>query len=407
MRSVYIGRAELIISTGMPGLYRLMTFFAIQHIYTLADLGSVASNMAIAQIVAFFTAIGWATLILVRVSGAADLEEAKGNFYNILWMALCVTVVSSACVLAFAFLGFPSSDIKAIVELLWSWSLYQLFRHFFVAQKRYRSLIIFDVVLTALSIIVIWLSKAIWLTPSDALSGALFIISLCMMALIGLPTGGVRFAKFEKKGLEFGMANFVSGGMVLSLSPLSTFLCGPAFAGVFSLINSISTFGALVPRAISLSQLPVLAKKKVAGEPLAALVSKMRSRLICMNGAVLTGNIIILVGMISYKNLPGISQYVAIGVAVLMSLLYATGASAITHSNILMIFENSRMSLIINIQAALIFLIISSGVAWVGNEIGIWFLLISAILLTICKNIRVVRMASRDLLIYESELEEN
>src|SRR5258708_2047077 len=63
---------DMLVHAAVTQGYRVITFFAVQHIYSLAELGHTASSMAIAQMLGFFTAIGWAALVLVRVPGAAN-----------------------------------------------------------------------------------------------------------------------------------------------------------------------------------------------------------------------------------------------------------------------------------------------------------------------------------------------
>lgn len=83
-----IGKAEAIVATGMPGLYRVVAFIGIQRIYSLSDLGKTASAFSVAQILAFFTAIGWASLILVRIPAVEDQTKRISCFYDLLGKGL-------------------------------------------------------------------------------------------------------------------------------------------------------------------------------------------------------------------------------------------------------------------------------------------------------------------------------
>jgi hypothetical protein len=141
-----IGKAEAIVATGMPGLYRVIAFMGVQKIYSLGELGHAASAFSIAQILAFFTAIGWASLILVRVPTASDREERVGRFYELLRMGGASVVLIGAGVLLWARFFARNISGLEIVAILVGWTLYQLTRHYFLAQRQYRRVIVYDVV---------------------------------------------------------------------------------------------------------------------------------------------------------------------------------------------------------------------------------------------------------------------
>jgi O-antigen/teichoic acid export membrane protein len=126
-----------LVSAGMPGLYRVATFFLIQRVYSLEELGKTASDLSIAQIFSFFTAIGWASLIMVRVSSATTKEDSITEFYRLLNMGLITIMIILLFAIPFITILELDLDLIDFSSTLIGWSLYQLSRHYFVAGKLY------------------------------------------------------------------------------------------------------------------------------------------------------------------------------------------------------------------------------------------------------------------------------
>jgi O-antigen/teichoic acid export membrane protein len=393
----WLSRAEPLICTGMPGAYRIASFFAIQHTYSISELGRVASNMAVAQMAGFFTAIGWATLILVRISSAQTRKAANEQFFQILWMSLLTTAFISACLLtARKLVTIPFEPLETI-GLLWGWTLYQIARHYFVAQKWYRGAICFDVVLTLASCGAAFLARDGALTPSGILAIAMASVGILMLPWIGFPDKIVSLGSFEKKGLEFGLANLVSGGMTLVLTPLASTLCGSNFAGVFSLVSSASAIGALVPRAISLTQIPVLSKLRAKNESFDAAISVMRRQIYQANYLILLFNICISVGLVLYKVEPGRARVILLAAALLLALVSLISSSSVTHANVLMVFERSGIGLKISAITTAIFAVICVSASWMNGWAAFLMILISACLVSQLKNALLAHAAAREL----------
>ncbi|KMZ11398.1 hypothetical protein BHUM_06036 [Candidatus Burkholderia humilis] len=393
----WLNRSEPLICTGMPGVYRIASFFAVQHIYSVSELGRVVSNMAVAQMAGFFTAIGWATLILVRISSVKTRNEASEQFFQILWMSLLTTAVISASLLpAGKFVSIPFEPLETI-GLLWGWTLYQIARHYFVAQKWYRGAICFDVLLTLATCGGAFLGRNSALTPSAILAIALVGVGAMMLPSIGFPAKRVRLGSFEKKGLEFGLANLVSGGMTLALTPLASTLCGSSFAGVFSLISSASAIGALVPRAISLIQIPVLSKIRARNESFDREIAVMCRQIQQANYLILLFNICISVGLVLYKTEPGSAREILLAAAVLLALISLISSSSVTHANVLMVFERSVTGLKISAITTTIFAVMCVSAAWINGWAAFLMLLISACCVSQLKNLLLARAVAREI----------
>ncbi|ASL46026.1 hypothetical protein bAD24_III01420 [Burkholderia sp. AD24] len=379
MRNGAVKRCEALLCTGSPGLYRVVTFFAVQRIYSLAELGHVASIMSVAQMAAFFTAIGWATLILVRLPGAADERAAVDTFYPLAAMALVTTLAVTLASTVPNLSGLFRFDFPGFVSLLWGWTAYQVARHYFVAHKRYRTAVLFDVALIAGSGSLLYLGQRSGWPPSCALAAALGLTAAGMFIAIGLPSRGAWWRRFDMKGLQFGLTNFLSGGIALVLVPAATLMCGAVFAGMLSLLASVTAVGMLLPRAISIAQLPELARCKSAGLPFGDTLRHMRRSIGWSNGAVLAINVVMVVGVTVWRVGHGGERTAVMVAGLLLAIQCAVGMLGMVGSSVMMAFEKSADTARINLMATGTFAVLFALCVGWGGQAGFLLVLVSAI----------------------------
>ncbi|MDR3572043.1 MAG: hypothetical protein P4L81_07745 [Candidatus Pacebacteria bacterium] len=387
-RDRLLQRLEAIVSTGTPGLYRVVSFLCVQHVYSLAELGRTGASMAIAQMAGFFTAIGWATLILVRLPAAADRRSRTDQFYALTLQAITTTVAGTLLFLgASAFLGrLVDFDVWPVVSLLWGWTTYQLARHYFIALKRYREAIIFDAALVLTSAIALVVCKRTGIPSSHALAIALIATAFVMFAVIGLPSRGAIAYTFELKGLQFGLTNFLSGGPPLVFIPAATAMCGATFAGMLSLLSSLSAVGQLVPRAISITKLPELARRRSAAQALDDTLQSMRRSIASANGIVSVLNAAAVFIVAFHKTPDPAMRWTAVMAGLLLTLLCAVSVMGLTSSNTIAIFEKASVSVRINVTTTVLFALLFGASTWVGGRVGFMLILCSAIGITVLRN---------------------
>ncbi|WP_423761631.1 hypothetical protein [Burkholderia sp. NLJ2] len=390
-----LGRVEALVCTGAPGLYCVLTFWLVQRIYSLDELGHAASNLSIAQIIGFFTAIGWATLILVRVPATDGKQAARGVFYTLVsmagWTAVAATV---ACVLVSA-TGLAAFDLGGVVALMWGWTVYQLARHFFVSYRRYRITIAFDCLLIAGSCVMLWVGARYGYSASLCLAVVLVVVAAAMFAAIGTPDRRTFSMRIDVTGLQFGLTNFLSGGIALVTVPAAKAMCGASFAGMLSLFSSVTAIGNLLPRAISIAQLPDLVKRKKDKAPLDATLGAMRRDIDLSNLVVLVVNVAMVGGLTYRYGLDGNGVYTVLAGGVLLSIQCAAGVLGVVGSNVMMAFEQSAATARINIGTSALFVVLFGGCVAIGGETGFFCMLVSAVAVTLIRNTIVVLHARR------------
>ncbi|MBR7986492.1 hypothetical protein KDX04_11730 [Burkholderia cenocepacia] len=390
-----LGRLEALVCTGAPGLYRVLTFWVIQRIYSLDELGHAASNLSVAQMIGFFTAIGWATLILVRVPASDGRQAARDAFYSLVSMAGWTTVAATlACVLVSAS-GLVAFDLGGVVALMWGWTVYQLARHFFVSTRRYRITIAFDCLLIAGSCGMLEVGTRHGYSASLCLALSLIGGAVAMFVAIGAPGRGVFSMRLDMKGLQFGLTNFLSGGIALVTVPAAKAMCGASFAGMLSLFASVTAVGNLLPRAISIAQLPDLVKRKKDKAPLDTTLGAMRRNIDLSNLVVLVVNLVMVAGLTYRAGLEGGDWYMALAGGVLLAIQCAAGVLGVVGSNVMMAFEKSAVTARINIGTSTLFIALLGGSVAIGGEAGFFCMLASAVLVTLIRNGIVVLHARR------------
>lgn len=346
-----IGKAEAIVATGMPGLYRVIAFFGIQRIYSLGELGKAASAFSVAQILGFFTAIGWASLILVRVPAARTREDAVQRFYGLLGMGGVSALAIGAGVLLWALLFDPRGSWRETLAILIGWSIYQLARHYFLAHRKYRIVIAYDVTLLVVTACFVVTLHRLGVSAGWSLGGALAAIGGLMLISIGSPGRLAGDWKFEPKGIEFGFTNFLSGGIALSLVPIANAANGARFAGIISLIASFSLISALIPRAISMYRLPELSRLASDGQPLAGLTAQTAHEVRLACGVSFLVNCGIVLAIVLYKGaaVDGFWYTLICGMAICAQ--GCTSMLGMAYSSVLMVREESRQSMSINLAS--------------------------------------------------------
>ncbi|MNF60148.1 hypothetical protein D3C84_417570 [compost metagenome] len=340
----------------MPGAYKVLIFFLIQHLYSTESLGNIASWVSASQIIGFFTAIGWCALIVVRVA-KADSQQSRLLALNNL------TIMSLATLLFFTFAIFLIGELfnlentaQQICYWTIAWTSYQIPRHYFIALTQYRRALAMD-----LSIIL--LSMLSFATGSEVNASAHLALAMFVPGVIAFFT--LQFGAkpkqpefgFDIKGLEFGLINFLTGGISLSLIPLAAYFEGKEFAGTLSLFISITAISLLLPRAISLKYLPELSANVNNHEKLKKTISTMKHQISICNLLSSITSALIAIFFISTSQTQS-KYYLALTLSLLI-IQNLINTKSLTDSNILMAHENSRSMLAVSTITSTIFFLLA------------------------------------------------
>ncbi|MFC6948750.1 hypothetical protein ACFQI9_29745 [Paraburkholderia dipogonis] len=215
---------------------------------------------------------------------------------------------------------------------------------------------------------------------------ALGAIAIAMFVRIGRPALEVLPKRLDTEGLQFGLTNFLSGGIPLVFVPAATVMCGTAFAGMLSLLSSVTAIGMLLPRAISMTQLADFARRKAASLSLDDSLRTMSRNIGWCNGAMLVFNVI-LVLLLAARPVHGATHQSGVIVAgVLLAIQCAVGMMGIANSSILMVFERGGSAAKINVFTTSAFALLAVPCYAYGGQSGLVMILCAAIAVTVWRN---------------------
>jgi len=275
-----------------------------------------------------------------------------------------------------------NGHVEAALQIscwLAAWTSYQLPRHYFVAIKQYRHALALDGCVIVLSMFCFIANDASKL--SYLLSSAMLLCSVvCIAALQRTARAQPLRFHYDRRGLLFGLSNLMSGGVALMLIPIASLMEGESFAGLFSLFMSICAAGQLLPRAISLDQLPTIARVIHKKEKLNPLIKQMKKLIFLGSFATLavcaTAALFILLTTAAMIN----PVYLATTFGLMMAYIFL-GNQTLVAANILMANEKAKEILKINSVVFVIFLCTTG--ALLTTQVAQPFLYLVAMLLVL------------------------
>jgi hypothetical protein len=244
----------LLLITGLPGLFKLLSLFIIKFKFDNEVLGLYTNDIAFVLTVSLFTGIGWGALLLKLIPSLNQGRSIQVFFNIVLYSVISLCIIVPLLLVAYNF-GYIF-DITGVISLLVVTSLYYIVRHYLLSKREYKNLLLIE-----LSIPLLFISLFCFFSNA---SNLLFITSFsfvfCLLYILFLfiklykSKYSIR-AHFYKKhvydGVQFSINNFISGGVINMLPIVFLQVGGPIYAGFIGiLLNLINSF-MLVPRALA------------------------------------------------------------------------------------------------------------------------------------------------------------
>ncbi len=355
----------LLCVTALPGVQRILLFFAVEYLFGLSLLGRFANDISIVFMVGFFTAVGWSSMIMIRVPQCEGPERLR-TLFSMGRFALMWLVPAFAALFVLGKFGIVFDPLLSSA-VLGAWSCFMLFRRFFLAIKSYTVLLAAELLLLVSIPSILWLfrqypekvSYLCFAVPCAAisLSGAVIALLKLFKTRVGIfnsqPGASLR-------GFEFGLNNFVSGGRTLLLTPLAVHLAGDAYGGLLGLINSVLGVVLLFPRTLSQYHLPDLSRLVMKGEneSFKRHLEVFRKQVFVMLAVICTLASLgwYILGMTTYGS--GILVEGAAGIFFVMLLALTVDQAVIVEANSLMVRELSSLMLKVNLGSSLFLLLL-------------------------------------------------
>ena len=263
--SSVIKGCTVLAAVAMPGVYRLILFVIVENLFGMTELGRFANDVSIIFLIGFFTAVGWAGLVMIRVPQNLGIAKLRILFsiasFSFMWLLPSIPFIFLLNKLDIIFNPFLSS------VLLVGWTFFMLFRKFFIAIKKYEFLLLAEIILLTCTVVTLIVFKNIpEIVPYLAFAIPCIVMSFLggIVAFVIVRKDGKVFSNdvqgIARTGFEFGLNNFVGGGKTLALTPLVVHLAGENYGGLLGLLSSLLGIMVLFPRALSQYHLPDLAR---------------------------------------------------------------------------------------------------------------------------------------------------
>ncbi|EWS97367.1 hypothetical protein BG00_03035 [Pseudoalteromonas sp. SCSIO_11900] len=245
-------RLTVLISTGLPGLIRLLVFLVVETKYNLVDFGHFASDLSLVQLISFFTAISWAALVMTTVTQSEQPERALFKVINtgvvyLLLFSLIPYVLYKLDI---------TKDSLGTICFIAGWMFYQISRHYIITKKEFTRIIIFDSLNLLVFIVVLFLG----VTPLIALTFSHLAFVIFNLPKLEHYSFSLVTIEQQLNGLKNGLSTFLLGLGVYSLPVIFGLILGAEYSVLMGLSTSLLIMIQLVPRSISAYFLPTISK---------------------------------------------------------------------------------------------------------------------------------------------------
>lgn len=362
----------LLIGTGLPGVTKLMAIYFVQLSAGSEVLGKLLSDLNIISMFTFFTAIGWASLLIIRVAMEKDRLSRYQIFNGILLKVIPVFFLSLVVILVMQIYSiFHYLDLACLY--LFVYSVYQLTRHFYFGCADPRSLFILEVVIAALTI-----TYGIFASLLDLGLLAVFVAPILFATLIDVFFWQVSLKqnsrKFfghldldSRKAYEFGFANLASGGVYMLLVPIVGLYLSPSYSALVGVLVTLIGFVLIVSRTFTNFYLPVLAKLRSGSDNTSSVRLVAKFRLLSMVAIALLSSALVMAWLAFAPTF--INEIASLDgtlhIFLLMLACTAIGQVFLPDAAIIVTYECGRLSAILNGLALLGVVVVSAGLFFI------------------------------------------
>ena len=268
-----IHKLLLLITTGLPGLHKLLFFFLIESFFGIVVLGKFSNDYYLIQLFIIFNAIGLGALLMINLPkmNIKEIEEYTSKVNATLLIGLLFS-------LPFLYLLYIYDIIYSLFDsylLLIGMSGNLLVRHYYLALKEYINLFLFDVFILFFIIFVFYIDIQYSIL---SLISYVYLISFGIFIFLKRINFVSTFIVFKdmKISLDITLVNLLSAGVYFLLIPMVNTKLGIEYAGLIGIIFTISSILVLVPRAISIYYLPDLSKNITNNEKVKVIYSRLK-----------------------------------------------------------------------------------------------------------------------------------
>lgn len=241
----------ILISTGGPGLQRLIVFLAIERLYGAQVLGQFTINYSYIQLLSYFTAVGWSGLLLTRVPKIESDYNRSTYLSSVLNVSVLYFSLFSV-VLYLIMIGQEKTEYLYGLCFLASWMVYQIFRHYYISLSSHKKIVLADTV----SVFILVMAMNLHFHPLLSLAIGFSISSLILACGKLKLTTKLLSLNDQGLSLNISLSNFLSGLPFYALPIVLGFVSGNNTAAIVGYVMAFIAILDLVPRALAFYFLP-------------------------------------------------------------------------------------------------------------------------------------------------------
>ena len=398
-----VSKFLLLFVTGVPGLYKLVILFSIKYSYEDHTVGVYVNDTSVALVLGFFTYVNISQYVVKDIPLLQN--EEKHSFLNILMkQTLKYAFVGFLIGLILAWLKIVQ-DIYGFTVFLFFSSFYYVLRYYYIVERAYFKLLIFEMILLTVSLANVFLSSPTWLLTLNGLSFAVFdIIVFIDLKLYRYKSNNIRLSKIvsAKQLFHYGLLNITASGLYLCLPALSFHMLPVSYTVLIGIVNNVTSVLLLFTRSVSYHYSPLLAKTKNNSDILSIHLEKFKKNLVILlfAGSVICVASVFLISEL--KNDTGLlSLNHAVTIIILFILMITVNQFSLPSSSLLVILNQEINMLKSNILQTLVFILavfLLLDIFNADNVIKFDAILLVLIVTSLLRNIYLIHLEKKTLL---------
>lgn len=352
----------LFLITGAPGAIKLISIFIIEKIAGTEELGIILSDFSIVNLLAYFTAIGFSSILLARSSSSLNVHELFGIMVGFLYASLPFLACGFLVIFFLYEIGILTYSLSAALFLS-GFTVYQFIRHGFMGQQSYGKIATIEIVIFCSTILTgAYVYKVgnnfplvLWL-PLVFVS-VVWVLYWLVVSINNSRKFLIHQKNIVKNSSYFGMANFLSGGMYLLIVPIAMKYESSYYAALIGVLVNLTAISMLVSRALTNLYLPKIARAKSENsyEEVVDLLVIFR-RLVFFAAFVLAGLLLIIISIYGEKYYPqmfGLDGAIVLVWAVIISV--SIGQLFLPENSWIVVEEQGKYSFLLNLYCFIVF----------------------------------------------------
>lgn len=241
--------------TVTPGIYRLVVIFFINHFCAAGVIKDYVNIYILATGLSLFSGLGSSINLLKHSGGEVNNNVLKKNYVEHYISSIVLAIIVFILSLSIN----KSLNYFYLFFCIMSLSTYQVFRHYYLSNKKFKTLLIFDVLNLTATIIIGLFDVMLAIISSNLLFGFFLLLKSLSRNV------EYKFKWVLISSCKLGYSNLVSSGVMYIIPSLILIISNSETAYVLSMVVTISSVIMIIPRVLMNNTIPQISKDARSG----------------------------------------------------------------------------------------------------------------------------------------------